>query len=150
MRAFALTYHGETEGIHHIAEVHAIVSDPFEHDGFEDGGAEIGLRLKELGESCHICGHVGSPAFAHRFGLIFLGSLEEEACMVPEVAHKVDTALHHAYGAGDIIVAESRGVNAMGLKHGTEELSELGVVGCLQIGVVKPLAFFESELGAAA
>ncbi len=150
MGALAFAHQCQTPGVHHVAQMIAVVLDPFEHHGLGFGSLERGESAQHADEFGQDGGSLLLPAFAYILLGIGVGSGEEEAGLVPEIGHKVDAPLHETHHAGDVFVAEVGRIHAVGFKHGAEQLGQTLVGGVLKIFVVKPAAFLVGKLGSGA
>ena len=148
MGAFALPYHGQAEGVHDVAHMVAVVGDPFQHHRFGCGRREVIEAFKHSDELLHYLGSALLPAFANILLGIFLGGLEEESALIPEVGEQVGAALDHVDGPGGVVGREVVGIHPVGLHDRAEHGGKLAAGGVHEVFVVEPFSFLEGKPGA--
>ena len=122
MRPLAFTDHGQAEGVHHIAHVVALLRDPAYHDVFRRFGGEVLYIAQNLHQFAHNARSIGTPAFLHVLLGVGLGGHEEEAGLVPQLFHEIDTTLHQGHDLGQVGIGIVLHLHAVLLQHRLEQL----------------------------
>lgn len=75
VRAAAFSDNGQTEGVHHISHVVAVLLNPGNDNRFGSRRAEIFDSRKQLDELLHDDGGIGFPTFLIAFGSYVSGAM---------------------------------------------------------------------------